>query len=151
MLNAATQVLFEGVPTHPDAGRAWDIVDKYKARPASRAGLGFQCGQGPSHVLEVGSECQCGMCQLPVNCCIAWTITHFKAIGLHVYNAWQLSITARGHPFHSMFASLYVQRSHRCKSLQLSRWMRVTASGRCRCCTRRPRPSARCSRSGRSG
>lgn len=26
----ATQVLFEGVPTYPDAGRAWDIVDKYK-------------------------------------------------------------------------------------------------------------------------
>ena len=30
MINGATQVLFEGVPTHPDAGRAWDIVDKYK-------------------------------------------------------------------------------------------------------------------------
>ena len=30
MLHGATQVLFEGVPTHPDAGRAWDIVDKYK-------------------------------------------------------------------------------------------------------------------------
>lgn len=34
MLNAATQVLFEGVPTHPDAGRAWDIVDKYKVSRA---------------------------------------------------------------------------------------------------------------------
>ena len=31
MVNGATQVLFEGVPTYPDAGRAWDIVDKYKA------------------------------------------------------------------------------------------------------------------------
>ena len=30
MVNGATQVLFEGVPTYPDAGRAWDIVDKYK-------------------------------------------------------------------------------------------------------------------------
>jgi acetyl-CoA synthetase len=30
MLHGASQVLFEGVPTHPDAGRAWDIVDKYK-------------------------------------------------------------------------------------------------------------------------
>ena len=39
MLNAATQVLFEGVPTHPDAGRAWDIVDKYKARLVSEASL----------------------------------------------------------------------------------------------------------------
>lgn len=33
MVNGATQVLFEGVPTYPDAGRAWDIVDKYKVSP----------------------------------------------------------------------------------------------------------------------
>ena len=26
----ATQVMFEGVPTYPDAGRFWDIVDKHK-------------------------------------------------------------------------------------------------------------------------
>ncbi|RYE21846.1 MAG: acetate--CoA ligase, partial [Sphingobacteriales bacterium] len=26
----ATTVLFEGIPTYPDAGRFWDIVDKYK-------------------------------------------------------------------------------------------------------------------------
>ena len=25
-------MLFEGVPTYPDAGRAWDIVDKYKVQ-----------------------------------------------------------------------------------------------------------------------
>ncbi|KAK4535326.1 hypothetical protein CDCA_CDCA04G1351 [Cyanidium caldarium] len=30
MLNGATQVLFEGVPTWPDAGRLWAIVDKYR-------------------------------------------------------------------------------------------------------------------------
>ena len=37
MVNGATQVLFEGVPTYPDAGRAWDIVDKYKVRSKSKA------------------------------------------------------------------------------------------------------------------
>ncbi len=26
----ATNVMFEGVPTYPDAGRFWDVVDKYK-------------------------------------------------------------------------------------------------------------------------
>lgn len=26
----ATSVMFEGIPTYPDAGRFWDIVDKYK-------------------------------------------------------------------------------------------------------------------------
>jgi acetyl-CoA synthetase len=30
LLAGATCVMFEGVPTYPDAGRFWDIVDKYK-------------------------------------------------------------------------------------------------------------------------
>jgi len=29
-LNGATSVLFEGVPTYPDAGRLWEIIDEYK-------------------------------------------------------------------------------------------------------------------------
>jgi len=29
MINGATQVLFEGIPTYPDAGRFWDIVDRH--------------------------------------------------------------------------------------------------------------------------
>ena len=30
LLAGATSVMFEGVPTYPDAGRFWDIVDKYE-------------------------------------------------------------------------------------------------------------------------
>lgn len=30
LLNGATIVIFEGVPTHPDPGRCWDVVDKHK-------------------------------------------------------------------------------------------------------------------------
>ena len=29
LLNGASQVIFEGVPTYPDAGRPWAITDKY--------------------------------------------------------------------------------------------------------------------------
>ena len=29
LINGATQVFFEGVPTYPDAGRFWDVVDKH--------------------------------------------------------------------------------------------------------------------------
>ena len=29
-LTGATSIMFEGVPTYPDAGRFWDVVDKYK-------------------------------------------------------------------------------------------------------------------------
>lgn len=28
--NGATSIMFEGVPTYPDAGRFWDVVDKYR-------------------------------------------------------------------------------------------------------------------------
>lgn len=30
LLNGSTTVMFEGVPTYPDAGRFWDICDRYK-------------------------------------------------------------------------------------------------------------------------
>ncbi|CAL8266435.1 unnamed protein product [Merluccius merluccius] len=30
LANGATSVLFEGLPTYPDVGRMWDIVDKYR-------------------------------------------------------------------------------------------------------------------------
>ena len=32
LLNCATSVIFEGVPTHPDAGRCWDIIDKHDVK-----------------------------------------------------------------------------------------------------------------------
>jgi len=30
LCNGATSIMFEGIPTYPDAGRFWDVVDKYK-------------------------------------------------------------------------------------------------------------------------
>ncbi len=30
LINGATQVFFEGIPTYPDAGRFWDVVDRHK-------------------------------------------------------------------------------------------------------------------------
>lgn len=30
LLNAATQVIFEGIPMYPDAGRFWEVTDKHK-------------------------------------------------------------------------------------------------------------------------
>ncbi|KAL5021732.1 hypothetical protein ScPMuIL_000887 [Solemya velum] len=52
LANGATGIIFEGVPTYPDAGRFWAIVDKYKvnkfytAPTAIRALMKF----GDSHV-----------------------------------------------------------------------------------------------------
>lgn len=30
LLNAATGIIFEGIPTYPDAGRFWEVIEKYK-------------------------------------------------------------------------------------------------------------------------
>jgi acetyl-CoA synthetase len=30
LLNAATSIVFEGIPTFPDAGRFWDVIDKHQ-------------------------------------------------------------------------------------------------------------------------
>src|SRR6202000_1255702 len=32
LAQGATSIMFEGIPTWPDAGRFWDIVDKYKVK-----------------------------------------------------------------------------------------------------------------------
>ena len=32
LLNRATQVVFEGVPTHPNPGRCWEVVDKWQVK-----------------------------------------------------------------------------------------------------------------------
>jgi len=32
LCNGATTIMFEGIPVYPDAGRFWDIVDKYKVK-----------------------------------------------------------------------------------------------------------------------
>lgn len=54
----ATSLMFEGVPTWPDAGRFWDIVDKYKvdilytAPTAIRSLMGFGLDYVNSHDLS---------------------------------------------------------------------------------------------------
>jgi len=54
----ATSLLFEGVPTWPDAGRFWDIVDKYKvnilytAPTAIRSLMGYGLGPVNGHCLS---------------------------------------------------------------------------------------------------
>ena len=59
MLHGATQVLFEGVPTHPDAGRAWDIVDKYKVRCCGQNSMGLS-----HHRASRLYKARCGCCNL---------------------------------------------------------------------------------------
>ena len=67
----ATSLMFEGIPTWPDAGRFWDIVDKYKvhilytAPTAIRSLIGF--GLEPLHGKDLSSLKVIGTVGEPIN------------------------------------------------------------------------------------
>lgn len=67
----ATSLMFEGIPTWPDAGRFWDIVDKYKvnilytAPTAIRSLMGF--GLDPLKGKDLGSLKTLGTVGEPIN------------------------------------------------------------------------------------
>jgi len=67
----ATTLMFEGVPTYPDAGRLWEIVDKfrvntlYTAPTAIRSLMGF--GLGPVNHKDLSSLRKLGSVVEPIN------------------------------------------------------------------------------------
>ncbi len=67
----ATSLMFEGIPTWPDAGRFWDIVQKfgvdilYTAPTAIRSLMGF--GEGPLHGKRLDSLKVLGTVGEPIN------------------------------------------------------------------------------------
>ncbi len=71
LLAGATTVMFEGVPTWPDAGRFWDIVDRhqvnilYTAPTAIRSLMGF--GLDPLHGKRLDSLKVLGTVGEPIN------------------------------------------------------------------------------------
>ena len=48
LLNGAQNVIFEGVPTYPDASRCWQIVEKHKV---------CTCTFCVSHLLAIALQC----------------------------------------------------------------------------------------------
>jgi len=54
LCNGATSVMFEGVPTYPDAGRFWDVVDKHKVTQFYTAPTAIRAlmREGEQHVLS---------------------------------------------------------------------------------------------------
>ncbi|RFS23232.1 acetate--CoA ligase [Chitinophaga silvatica] len=67
----ATTLMFEGVPTYPDAGRLWEIVDKYRvnilytAPTAIRSLMSF--GLGPVNHKDLSSLRKLGSVGEPIN------------------------------------------------------------------------------------
>jgi len=58
LLAGATSIMFEGVPTWPDAGRFWDVVDKYKVNQFYTAPTAIRAliAQGNEHVTKNSLE-----------------------------------------------------------------------------------------------
>ena len=54
MVNGATQVVFEGIPTYPSATRCWDVIDKYKVEGWGMWGRRCKCMQGRFTVFGFG-------------------------------------------------------------------------------------------------
>jgi acetyl-CoA synthetase len=54
LCNGATSLMFEGIPIHPDPGRFWDVVDKYKVTQFYTAPTAIRAlmREGESHVLK---------------------------------------------------------------------------------------------------
>jgi acetyl-CoA synthetase len=67
----ATSIMYEGIPTYPDAGRLWDIVDKYKinilytAPTAIRSLMSF--GEEPLKGKNLSSLTKLGTVGEPIN------------------------------------------------------------------------------------
>jgi len=67
----ATSIMYEGIPTYPDAGRLWDIVDKYKvnilytAPTAIRSLMSF--GEEPLKGKDLSSLTKLGTVGEPIN------------------------------------------------------------------------------------
>ncbi|MEO1925256.1 MAG: acetate--CoA ligase, partial [Gammaproteobacteria bacterium] len=58
LCNAATTLMFEGVPTYPDAGRFWQVVDKHKVNTFYTAPTAIRAlmGQGDEFVKKTSRE-----------------------------------------------------------------------------------------------
>jgi acetyl-CoA synthetase len=71
LLAGATTVMFEGVPTYPDAGRFWDVVDKYKVNQFYTAPTAIRAlqayGTGPVDKKDLSSLKVLGTVGEPIN------------------------------------------------------------------------------------
>ncbi|MCR9141578.1 MAG: acetate--CoA ligase [bacterium] len=83
LTNGATSIMFEGVPTYPDAGRFWDVVDKYQVNIFYTAPTAIRAlmkeGTGPVEKYSLKSLRLLGTVGEPINP-EAWEWYH-KEIG----------------------------------------------------------------------
>ncbi|MBM4154559.1 MAG: acetate--CoA ligase [Lentisphaerae bacterium] len=71
LCNGAITIMFEGVPTYPDSGRFWDVVDKYKVTQFYTAPTAIRAlmrdGEGPIRARNLNSLKLLGSVGEPIN------------------------------------------------------------------------------------
>jgi acetyl-CoA synthetase len=71
LANGAISIMFEGVPTYPDAGRFWDVCDKYKVTQFYTAPTAIRAlmreGEGPIAARDLNSLKLLGSVGEPIN------------------------------------------------------------------------------------
>ena len=71
LVSGATTLMFEGIPTYPDAGRFWDVVDKYKVNQFYTAPTAIRAimreGEGPVKKRNLSSLRLLGTVGEPIN------------------------------------------------------------------------------------
>ncbi len=71
LANGAQTIMFEGVPTYPDAGRFWDVCDKYKVTQFYTAPTAIRAlmreGEGPIQSRDLSSLKLLGSVGEPIN------------------------------------------------------------------------------------
>jgi acetyl-CoA synthetase len=71
LANGAITIMFEGVPTYPDSGRFWDVVDKYKVTQFYTAPTAIRAlmreGEGPVKAHDLRSLKLLGTVGEPIN------------------------------------------------------------------------------------
>ena len=71
LCNGAISIMFEGVPTYPDAGRFWDVVDKYKVTQFYTAPTAIRAlmreGEDPVNTRDLSSLRLLGTVGEPIN------------------------------------------------------------------------------------
>lgn len=74
LLNGVASVVFEGVPSYPDCGRFWEVVDKYKVKQFYTAPTAIRAlmshGEEPVAKFDLSSLEVCAFLSASILCCL---------------------------------------------------------------------------------
>ena len=96
LANGAISLMFEGVPTYPDAGRCWEVVDKHQVNTFYTAPTAIRALQA------VGDEPVTRSSRSSLRCWVPWVSPSIPRPGPGITKSWETpaapSLTPGGRP-----------------------------------------------------